>query len=408
MTGLKQNQSSSNQSIASDGQAAVMPTYGRIDLMFTHGEGSWLYDNKGDAYLDFACGIAVNNLGHNHPHLVKAVTEQVSKLWHVSNLYRIEGQEQLAARLAKAAKLDHVFFCNSGAEANEGAVKMARRYHYKQGQENRYKILCAGGAFHGRTLGMLAATDRPIFREGFGPMAMGFEHVPFGNLNSLRDAMSEEIAAIFIEPIQGEGGANAAPDGYLEGVRAAADEFGALVIADEIQCGMGRSGSLFAFQKAGIEPDIVALAKGLGGGFPVGAIIARKEIGEAMGPGSHGTTFGGNPLAMAAGNAVMDILEEDGFFDELALRINQLDDGLAALYEQFSDKIIELRGAGLLRGIRLAEAYPAGDLNASLRERHMLCVPASDNVLRLLPALTISQTDMAKAISILQDALSHL
>ena len=408
MTGLKQNQSSSQTAMSGDGQAAVMPTYGRIDLMFTHGEGSWLYDNKGEAYLDFACGIAVNNLGHNHPHLVKAVTEQVSKLWHVSNLYRIEGQEQLAARLAKAAKLDHVFFCNSGAEANEGAVKMARRYHYKQGQENRYKILCAGGAFHGRTLGMLAATDRPIFREGFGPVAMGFEHVPFGNLNSLRDAMSEEIAAIFIEPIQGEGGANAAPDGYLEGVRAAADEFGALVIADEIQCGMGRSGSLFAFQRSGIEPDIVALAKGLGGGFPVGAIIARKEIGEAMGPGSHGTTFGGNPLAMAAGNAVMDILEEEGFFDELAMRINQLDEGLAAIYEQFSDKIIEIRGAGLLRGIRLAEAYPAGELNTALRERHMLCVPASDNVLRLLPALTISQTDMAKAISILQDALSHL
>ena len=408
MTGLKQNQSSSQTPLAGDSQAAVMPTYGRIDLMFTHGEGSWLYDNKGEAYLDFACGIAVNNLGHNHPHLVKAVTEQVGKLWHVSNLYRIEGQEQLALRLAKAARLDHVFFCNSGAEANEGAVKMARRYHYRQGQENRYKILCAGGAFHGRTLGMLAATDRPIFREGFGPVAMGFEHVPFGNLNSLRDAMSEEIAAIFIEPIQGEGGANAAPDGYLEGVRAAADEFGALVIADEIQCGMGRSGSLFAFQKAGIEPDIVALAKGLGGGFPVGAIIARKEIGEAMGPGSHGTTFGGNPLAMAAGNAVMDILEEEGFFDELAMRISQLDDGLVALHEQFPDKIIELRGAGLLRGIRLAEAYPAGELNTALRERHMLCVPASDNVLRLLPALTISQTDMAKAISILQDALSHL
>ena len=408
MTGLTQKQSASSPAIQEEGRHAVMPTYGRIDLTFTHGEGSWLYDDKGEAYLDFTCGIAVNNLGHNHPHLVKALTEQVGKLWHVSNLYRIEGQERLAARLAQAAQLDHVFFCNSGAEANEGAVKMARRYHYKQGQENRYKILCAGGAFHGRTLGMLAATDRPIFREGFGPMAMGFEHVPFGNVNALRNAMSEEIAAIFIEPVQGEGGANAAPAGYLEGVRAAADEFGALVIADEIQCGMGRTGSLFAFQQSGIQPDIVALAKGLGGGFPVGAIIARKEIGEAMGPGSHGTTFGGNPLAMAAGNAVMDVLEDAGFYETLGARIAQLDEALDALHQQFPDKIIEIRGQGLLRGIRFEAAYPAGDVNTALRAHHLLCVPASDNVLRLLPALTISQDDMAKAISILQDVLAHI
>ena len=408
MTGSKSSQTLSKPQGTLDGQQAVMPTYGRVDLRFTHGEGSWLYDAKGDRYLDFACGIAVNNLGHNHPYLTKALTDQIGKLWHVSNLYRIEGQEKLAARLAKAAHLDHVFFCNSGAEANEGAVKMARRYHYKQGQENRYKILCAGGAFHGRTLGMLAATDRPIFREGFGPMAMGFEHVPFGNLNALRDAMSEEIAAIFIEPVQGEGGANAAPAGFLEGVRAAADEFGALVIADEIQCGMGRTGSLFAFQQSGIQPDIVALAKGLGGGFPVGAIIATKEIGEAMGPGSHGTTFGGNPLAMAAGNAVMDVLEQDGFYDELGIRIAQLDKALEALFADHPDKIIELRGAGFLRGIRFANDYPAGDVNAALRARKMLCVPAANNVLRLLPALTISEQEMGQAISILQDALSHL
>ena len=388
--------------------SAVMPTYGRLDLWFERGEGSWLFDKDGAAYLDCASGIAVNNLGHNHPHLVASLKAQVEKLWHVSNLYRIEGQELLASRLAAATGLDHVFFCNSGAEANEGAVKMARRYHHAKGDAERVTILCAGGAFHGRTLGMLAATDRPAFREGFGPLATGFMHVPFGNLNELRNVMSEKIAAIFIEPVQGEGGANAAPDGYLEGVRAAADEFGALVIADEIQCGMGRTGSLFAYQQAGIEPDIIATAKGLGGGFPMGAVITKKDIGDAMGPGSHGTTFGGSPLAAAAGNAVMDILEGDGFFEALGERIAQLDTGLAALKEAFPEKISALRGRGFLRGVRVSDGYQAGDLNAALRARHMLAVPAADNVLRLLPPLTISQEEVETALKILHEALDAL
>lgn len=389
-------------------QDAVMPTYGRLDLTFETGQGSWLYTQDGTAYLDCASGIAVNNLGHAHPHLVAALKEQADKLWHVSNLYRISGQERLALRLAEAANLDHVFFCNSGAEANEGAVKMARRYHHAKGDTARKMIICAGGAFHGRTLGMLSATDRPAFREGFDPLPGGFLHAPFGNLNQLRDLMGPNIAAIFVEPVQGEGGANAAPQGYLEGVRQAADEFGALVIADEIQCGMGRTGSLFAYQQSDIQPDIVALAKGLGGGFPVGAIIARKQIGDAMGPGSHGTTFGGNPLAMAAGNAVMDVMMQDGFFAMLTQRIAQLDDGLAALHQTHQSKIAEIRGLGLLRGIRLAADYQAADLNALLRDAKLLAVPASDNVVRLLPPLTISKDDLALALSILQDSLSHL
>lgn len=388
--------------------SAVMPTYGRADLWFEKGQGSWLYDHEGMAYLDFACGIAVNNVGHNHPHLVAALKSQIDKLWHVSNLYRIEGQEKLASRLAMASGLDHVFFCNSGAEANEGAVKMARRYHHAQGDTNRHVILCAGGAFHGRTLGMLAATDRPAFREGFGPLASGFMHVPFGNLNELRNVMSDKIAAIFIEPVQGEGGANAAPDGYLQGIRQAADEFGALVIADEIQSGMGRTGALFAYQHSQIAPDIIALAKGLGGGFPIGAIITKKAIGEAMGPGSHGTTFGGNPLAVAAGNAVMDVMEEDGFFDHLGARITQLEAGLATLASAHKDKIMSIRGKGFLCGIQLCEPYQAGALNTLLREHHMLCVPAADNVLRLLPPLTISDDDMAHGLRILHDALEAL
>ena len=389
-------------------QSAVMPTYGRVDLWFERGQGAWLYDHQGTAYLDCASGIAVNNLGHNHPHMVASLKAQIDKLWHVSNLYRIEGQEVLARRLAEATGLGHTFFCNSGAEANEGAVKMARRFHHANGDTKRVKILCASNAFHGRTLGMLAATDRPIFREGFGPLATGFEHVPFGNLNALRDAMSDEIAAIFIEPVQGEGGANAAPDGYLEGIRAAADEFGALVIADEIQCGMGRTGSLFAYQQSGIEPDIIATAKGLGGGFPIGAIITKKAIGDAMGPGSHGTTFGGNPLAVAAGNAVLDIMQEEEFFEILGARIAQLDAGLDVLHDAFGDKIVELRGKGFLRGIKLAEPYQAGTLNGILRDHHLLAVPAADNVLRLLPPLTIAPDDVEKLLMILHDGFKAL
>lgn len=393
---------------SSEAQQAVMPTYGRAELSFVRGEGVWLYDADERAYLDMAAGIAVNNLGHCHPHLVQALTDQASRLWHVSNLYRIPGQEQLALRLAKAANLDHVFFCNSGAEANEGAVKMARRYHYKQGDTSRVKILCAGGAFHGRTLGMLAATDRPVFREGFGPIPAGFVHAPFGNLNQLRDMMGPDVAAIFVEPIQGEGGANAAPAGYLEGIRAAADEFGALVIADEIQTGMGRSGQLFAYQASAIQPDIVALAKGLGGGFPIGAVIARGDIGEAMGPGSHGTTFGGNPLAVAAGNAVMDVMDEPDFFPHLAARIAQLDTALQELQKAHNQHIIELRGLGMLRGLQLAPELAAGDVNLALREAGLLAVPAADNVLRLLPPLTISEDEVAQAITILQSVFARL
>ena len=386
----------------------VMPTYGRVDLWFERGQGAWLYDKAGTAYLDCASGIAVNNLGHNHPHLVASLKAQVEKLWHVSNLYRIEGQERLAERLAKASGLDHVFFCNSGAEANEGAVKMARRYHHANGAPERMTILCAGGAFHGRTLGMLAATDRPAFRVGFGPLASGFTHVPFGNLNRLRDAMDEHVAAIFIEPVQGEGGANAAPEGYLAGIRQAADDFGALVIADEIQCGMGRTGTLFAYEQAGIRPDIIAMAKGLGGGFPMGAIIARKEIGAAMGPGSHGTTFGGNPLAVAAGNAVMDVMEEAGFFETLGRRIAQSDQALGDLAQAFPDKINEIRGLGFLRGIQLKNPYEASALNSLLRDHHLLAVPAADNVLRLLPPLTITEAEIDQIFAILHKALKAL
>jgi acetylornithine/N-succinyldiaminopimelate aminotransferase len=350
-------------------KAAVMPTYGRADLSFVRGKGSWLYTEQGAAYLDCASGIAVNIFGHGDSRLIQALHQQTDLLWHTSNLYRIPQQERLAYRLAKHACLDHVFFCNSGAEANEAAVKMARRFHYKNGSEGRYRILCAGGAFHGRTLAMLAATDKPLFREGFGPMPEGFDHVPFGNLNHLREAMSSDVAAIMVEPVQGEGGAIAAPEGYLKGVRAAADEFGALLIADEVQTGMGRTGHLFAYQATGIQPDLVVLAKGLGGGFPVGAVIARKAIGEAMGPGSHGSTFGGNPLAMAVANAVLDGLEEKGFLENVQVRMKILDSLLHELAEKHKPLIKQVRGTGFLRGLQLSDHLPAADFNAELRAK---------------------------------------
>ena len=387
-------------------QAAVMPTYGRADITFVRGKGSWLYTQDDTAYLDCASGIAVNTFGHGDPRLLAALHEQADKLWHTSNLYRIGEQEKLAYRLATHAGLDHAFFCNSGVEANEAAVKMARRYQYRQGFEKRYKILCAGGAFHGRTLAMLAATDKPLFREGFGPMPEGFVHVPFGNLNHLRDAMDEDVAAIMVEPVQGEGGAITAPEGYLAGIKKSADDFGALVIADEVQTGMGRTGYLFAYQKAGIQPDLVVLAKGLGGGFPVGGVIARKEIGEAMGPGSHGSTFGGNPLAMAVANAVLDGLEEDGFLKDVQRRAAMLATKLKKLASDYPDQIKERRGDGFLCGLQLADDIAVGDMTAALREKHLLAVPAGENVLRLLPPLNVTDAEIEHAYVILDSVFS--
>jgi acetylornithine/N-succinyldiaminopimelate aminotransferase len=385
---------------------AVMPTYGRIDLAFVRGEGSYLFTEAGQAYLDCATGIAVNALGHGHPALLAALHEQTDLLWHTSNLYRIPQQEKLAGRLARAAGLEQVFFCNSGAEANEAAVKMARRFHYRQQQPERVEILCAGGAFHGRTLAMLAATDRPAFREGFGPMPGGFAHVPFGNLNALRAALGPQTAAIMLEPVQGEGGAIAAPPGYLEGVAEAAREFGTLLIADEVQTGMGRTGYLFAFQAAGIQPDLVVLAKGLGGGFPVGAVIARAEIGEAMGPGSHGSTFGGNPLATAVANALMSEVEKEPFLKQVRARSAQLHDGLDRLAERYPDLVAGRRGMGLLAGLQLADSLPVAELNNRLRARQVLCVPAAENVLRMLPPLTISEEEINQLLSLLGTCLA--
>ena len=388
--------------------SAVMKTYGRAEIGFVRGDGCWLEADTGARYLDCAAGIAVNTLGHSHPRLVAALTEQVGKLWHVSNLHRIPGQEAVAKRLASLSGLDQVFFCNSGAEATEAAVKIARRAAHEAGQPDRMTILCAEGAFHGRTIGMLAATDRPAFRVGFGPMPAGFDHVPFGNLNALRDKMGSHVAAIMVETVQGEGGARQVPEGYLAGVRAAADEFGALVIADEVQAGIGRTGYLFSYEPAGIKPDIVALAKGLAGGFPVGAVIASKAVGNAMTPGTHGSTFGGNPLAMAAAAAVLDVVAGDGFLADVRERSAYLDAALVGLSKAFPAHIAELRGRGLMRGIKLAAGIDVGMVVGRVRDQHVLTVPAAENTLRLLPPLIISRDEIDLAVNTIGDVLGAI
>ena len=386
--------------------SAVMKTYGRAEIAFDSGEGCWLISETGERYLDCASGIAVNTLGHAYPPLVKALQEQAGKLWHTSNLYRIPGQERVATLLAGLSGLDQVFFCNSGVEATEAAVKIARRAAFERGEPDRTTILCATGAFHGRTLGMLAATDRPVFRTGFGPMPDGFAHVSFGNLNALRDAMGPHVAGVMIEAVQGEGGARQVPDDYLAGVRAAADEYGALVIADEVQSGIGRTGTLFSYEAYGIKPDIIALAKGLGGGFPVGAVVASEAVGNAMGPGTHGSTFGGNPLAMAVAEVVLETLSAPGFLADVRRRAEILETGLQALARQFPDKIVEIRGRGFLRGIVLHEDLAAASLVATLRDNHLLTVPASENTVRLLPPLVITEQEIGIVLDRLKAALS--
>jgi len=378
--------------------SAVMKTYGRADLSFVRGEGCWLITDKGDRYLDCASGIAVNTLGHSHPGLIAALRDQAGKLWHTSNLYRIPGQERVADKLVSLTGLDQVYFCNSGAEANESAVKMARRAAYEIGQSDRTTILCATGSFHGRTLGMLAATDKPANRTGFGPMPDGFAHVPFGNLNELRAALGPHVAAVMIEPVQGEGGARDAQDDYLRGVRAAADEFGALVIADEVQSGIGRTGTLFAYQTSGIKPDIIAMAKGLGGGFPVGAVIASAAVGNAMTPGTHGSTFAGNPLAMAVAEVILDEVMAPGFLEDVRRRADIMRGMLAEIAARYPNLVAEIRGRGFLCGVRLDDSLPAGDVVVALREVKVLSVPAGENTVRFLPPLIISEDEIRLAV----------
>ena len=375
---------------------AVMPTYGRIDIAFEYGKGSYLYDTEGEKYLDFATGIATNSLGHCHPHLVAAVQEQASKLWHVSNLYNIPEQQRFADRLVENSFADTVFFCNSGAEAMEGCLKVARKYHFENGEPEREEIVCATGAFHGRTLTTLSAGDSEKYREGFGPRPEGFHHVAFGNLNEMRAAMSTKTAAILVEPIQGEGGINPASTAYLRALRDIADEFNALLIFDEVQCGMGRTGKLFAYELANVTPDIMGLAKGIGGGFPVGAVLATEKAASGMVPGTHGSTYGGNPLAMAAANAVLDVINELDFLSSIIKKGNKLKDDLTSLVDKHPSVLESVRGVGLMLGVK--SIGPNLELMTALRENKLLTVVAGENVVRILPPLNVSEDELDEAV----------
>ena len=390
---------------------SIMTTYGRIDIAFTHGKGSFLIAEDGKKYLDYASGIAVNAFGHCHPKLVEALQDQASKLWHTSNLYRILEQETVAEKLVANSCADRVFFCNSGAEATEGAVKVARRYAWANGEKERTEIICATGAFHGRTLAMLAANDRPLFREGFGPSAQGFTHVEWGDIENLKQVIGKHVAAILVEPVQGEGGARKAPEGYLKLLNDIAKENGSLLISDEVQIGMGRSGTLFAYQKEDIEPDIIALAKGLGGGFPVGAVMAKAEVGDAMVPGTHGSTFGGNPLAMRSANAVLELLLENDFLSNLRKMIVYFDKKMDELVKndmQNNPIIFAKKGSGMLRGFQLNEDVTAGDFSNIAREKSLLLVGAAENTIRLLPPLNTSKEEVDNAFDILNDIVLEL
>ncbi len=384
----------------------VLPTYNRVNLVFERGEGAWLFTRDGQRYLDFTAGIAVNVLGHAHPHLVAALTEQAGKLWHISNVFRIEGGERLAKRLIEATFADTMFFTNSGAEALECAIKMARRYHFVGGHPERNRIIAFNGAFHGRTLATIAAAGNAKYLEGFGPEMPGFDHVPFGDLDAVKAAIGPETAGILLEPVQGEGGVRSASWSFLRELRALCHAHGILLLLDEVQCGVGRTGRLFAHEWAGITPDIMAVAKGIGGGFPVGACLATEEAARGMTAGTHGSTYGGNPLAMSVANAVLDVVLADGFLDQVQDTAGRLRQKLAELKDRHPRVIEEIRGEGLLLGIRTH--VPNTDLIAALREEGMLVPGASDNVVRLLPPLTIGAAEIDAAFTRLDAACTKI
>jgi acetylornithine/N-succinyldiaminopimelate aminotransferase len=386
--------------------SAVMPTYAREDIAFVSGEGVYLVDASGRRYLDFGAGVAVTALGHCHPHLVEALTKQAATLWHCSNLYHIPGQERLAQRLVDASFADSVFFCNSGAEAMEATLKLARRYHDETGHPERFRVITFTGSFHGRTLATLAAAKQDKHMAGFAPMPDGFDQVAFGNLNELRTAITEETAAILVEPVQGEGGVRPADADFLRALRTVADEFGLLFLLDEVQTGMGRTGRLFAHEWAGVEPDVLAVAKGLGGGFPIGACLAKEHVAKIMKPGSHGSTFGGNPLAVACANAVLDIMLADGFLPGVEARAARLRKRVEAIVAAHPRLFLGVRGVGLLIGLQCK--IPNAKLIGQLRTNGMLAVGAGDNVTRLVPPLIIEDNHIDAAMAILEKSCAEL
>lgn len=387
--------------MSTSNESSVMNTYARVPIAFERGEGVYLWDTDGRRYLDFYAGIAVNCVGHSHPHLVEALKAQAEKLWHTTNLFQIPAGETLARRLTDSSFADRVFFCNSGVEALEGLIKLARRYHANGGDDNRWKVITVDGAFHGRSLATISAANNPKYLDGFGPKVEGFESVPFGDMNALRAAIGPETAAILLEPIQGEGGIRPAALRYLKELRAAADEFGLLLILDEVQSGNGRTGKMWAHEWADIKPDALATAKGIGGGFPMGAILATEEAARGLTPGVHGTTFGGNPLAMAVGNAVLDILLAPGFLDQVQRVGVYFWDRLEELVAAHPAVFDRVRGAGLMQGLVCAADVPSGDFIGALRDNGLLTVGAAENTIRLLPPLIVEEAHIDEAMGIL-------
>jgi acetylornithine/N-succinyldiaminopimelate aminotransferase len=384
----------------------LLPTYARVDLAFERGEGAWLFTAAGDRYLDFTSGVAVNALGHAHPYMVKALTEQAQKVWHVSNLYRIPEGERLADRLCELSFADTVFFQNSGAEAIECAIKMARKYQFACGKPERFRIITFEGAFHGRTLAAIAATGNKKYLEGFGPPVEGFDQVPFADLEATKKAIGLATAAILIEPIMGEGGVRVVPHAFLRALRKLCDDHGLLLMFDEIQTGIGRTGDLFAYEHTDVTPDIMALAKALGGGIPIGACLATAEASKGMTAGTHGSTFGGNPLAMAAGNAMLDVVTAKGFLDKVRKNSLVLKQRLAELRDRHASVIAEVRGEGLLIGLRMV--LPASEMVDELRNEKMITVASGDNVVRLLPPLIIGEDEIAEAFARIDRACARL
>jgi acetylornithine/N-succinyldiaminopimelate aminotransferase len=391
-----------NQAVTSH----LLPTYARVDLAFERGEGPWLIATNGERYLDFTGGVAVNALGHAHPRLIEALTEQAHKVWHVSNLFRIPEAERLAARLCEKSFADLVFFCNSGAEAMECAIKVARKYQYAYGRPERTRFITFEGAFHGRTLATLAAGGQKKYLEGFGERVAGFDQVPFGDLDAAKRAIGPETAAILVEPIQGEGGVRVASTPFLRGLRELADRSDLLLVFDEVQTGIGRTGSFFAYERYGIVPDVMGIAKAIGGGFPLGACLATTEAGKGMTTGTHGSTFGSNPLAMAVGNAMLDVVLAPGFLERVRKSAILFRQRLAEIVDRHPGVVAQVRGEGLLLG--LVAACPNGELVDALRAENLLAVAAGDNVVRLLPPLIIEEREIAEAASRIDRAAERI
>ena len=379
---------------------SLLPVYSRIDLAFERGEGCWLHTRDGRRFLDFSTGIAVNGLGHCHPHLVQALHDQASRLWHVSNLFRIEQLERLADRLVACSFAETVFVCNSGAEAMEACIKMARRFQWHRGQGERNRIVTFEGAFHGRTMATISAAGGAKMVDGFAPLLEGFDRVPFGDWAALEAAVTDRTAAVMMEPIQGEGGIRPLERQFLADLRELCDAHDILLVFDEVQCGMGRTGRLFAYEHLGVTPDIMGLAKGLGGGFPIGACVATARAASGMTASTHGSTFGGNPLASAVANAVLDVMLEDGFLDQVNARGAYLREQAEGLAGRHPDEIELVRGTGLMLGIKTRRNNL--EFAAELRAAGLLVVPAADNVVRLLPPLVISEAEIDQAIEMIE------